>query len=88
MTKYETFTDVFAETLVGEALLERGREEGREAGRREVLPQMLAHRFGELSSAELAAIEALPAAASDRLLVDIFDFESIDDVRQWLADNA
>ena len=79
-----TFTDVFAETLLGEALLERGREEGRE----EAVVRMLAHRFGELSSAELAAIEALPAAASDRLLVDIFDFESIDDVRQWLADNA
>ena len=58
-----TFTDVFADTPPGEALIEHGRQQGREEGREEersdVLFRLLARRFGDLSQADHGVCEAL-----------------------------
>ena len=83
-----TFTDVFAETLLGEALLERGRDEGREEGRVLLLVSMLESRFGAMTDSDKAALDGLSLEGHDRLAAAVHGFESIEDFREWLADNS
>ena len=79
-----TFTDVFAETLLGEALLERGREEGRVL----LLVSMLESRVGAMTESDRAALDGLSLEGQDRLAAAVHGFESIEDFREWLADNS
>ena len=79
-----TFTDVFAETLLGEALLERGREEGRVL----LLVSMLESRVGAMTDSDKAALDGLSLEGHDRLAAAVHGFESIEDFREWLADNS
>lgn len=91
-----TFTDVFADTPPGEALIEHGRQQGREEGREEgreqersdVLFRQLNRRFGDLSPADHGACEALSPSAKGRLLEHIFDLKDLSDLRRWISSNS
>ena len=73
-----------------EAGLEEGREAGLEEGRANVsrvLVRLLSQRFGILPASLQAEVDALPAKSLGGLSEALFDFTSLADLEDWLADS-
>ncbi|PDW01989.1 DUF4351 domain-containing protein [Candidatus Viridilinea mediisalina] len=64
---------------------EEGRIEGKEEERQALLLRLLTHRYGSLSAEVTAQIQALTAAQMLDLVDALLDFNSRDDLDQWLA---
>ncbi|NEQ88645.1 MAG: Rpn family recombination-promoting nuclease/putative transposase, partial [Moorea sp. SIO2I5] len=65
-----------------------GREEGREEGERNLLLRLLERRFGKLTSNALALIETLTKQDLERLSEAIWDFQTSDDLLNWLQEHS
>ena len=81
------YQDAYREALqVGE---NRGRQEGRLEGAREgklqTILRILSRRFGTLSPQLLNQITSLPTERLDDLADAVLDFQTLDDLLQWLA---
>ena len=76
--------------------IEQGREQGREQGLKEgeangerravqvMLKKLLARKFGPLSSDLISQIESAEMDSLEKLVEEILDIESIDEVRRFL----
>ncbi|MBE9040265.1 Rpn family recombination-promoting nuclease/putative transposase [Oscillatoriales cyanobacterium LEGE 11467] len=67
---------------------EEGREEGRIEGERSLLIRQLERRFGELSQDAIALVEALSSQQLDALGAAIWDFNTREDLLNWLQSNS
>jgi predicted transposase/invertase (TIGR01784 family) len=65
-----------------------GREEGRIEGERRLLLRQLERRFGELTPDAIAFIETLNTENLERLGEAIWDFNTRDDLLNWLQENS
>ncbi|NEO91014.1 MAG: Rpn family recombination-promoting nuclease/putative transposase [Moorea sp. SIO3G5] len=67
---------------------EQGREEGRLEGKRNLLLGLLESRFGQLTRNANALIEALTNQDLDRLSKAIWDFQTSEDLLNWLQEHS
>ncbi|NET65448.1 MAG: Rpn family recombination-promoting nuclease/putative transposase [Moorea sp. SIO1G6] len=67
---------------------EEGREEGRLEGKRNLLLGLLESRFGQLTRNAIALIEALTNQDLDRLSKAIWDFNTSEDLLNWLEEHS
>ena len=93
-------TQELLHTRAAQDLIEKGRQEGREVGRQEgeargraaeaaaVALRQLNRRFGPVSEAVIARIQALPLEQLEALTDALLDFTGPDDLTAWLADHA
>lgn len=88
-----SIAEIIADTPPGRELLERGLEQGLEQGLQKgrgegmaaLLEVQLEHRFGQLSSSDLARLRSLRPDELTALAIDGTDFSSLGDLRDWLA---
>jgi hypothetical protein len=66
----------------------RARLEGRREGKRAVVEELIAVRFGELSNELEQQIRKLSLRQVEHLAKSLFDFSSIADLKRWLADRG
>jgi predicted transposase YdaD len=64
--------------------LQEGRQEGRQEGQSNTILRLLNRKLGTLSSAIATQIKSLEPNQLDTLTVDLLDFETLDDLHQWL----
>ena len=64
--------------------LEEGREEGRSQGRVMLLLRQLTRTCGELPDSERSQVQRLSLEQCESLGDALFDFESLDDLQDWL----
>ncbi|AOX03373.1 transposase [Moorena producens PAL-8-15-08-1] len=64
------------------------KREGREEGERNLLLRLLESRFGKLTTNALALIEALTKQDLDRLSEAMWDFQTSDDLLNWLQEHS
>ncbi|NEN99199.1 MAG: Rpn family recombination-promoting nuclease/putative transposase [Moorea sp. SIO3I7] len=68
--------------------IEQGIIQGRVQGERRVIVRQLERRFGQLSSNAIALIEALTNQELERLSEAIWDFQTREDLLNWLQQNS
>ena len=68
--------------------LERGLERGLEAGKRNLVNLLLENTVGEIPEELAGAVERLSSRELDSLAVAVIRFESVADLKRWLADRA
>jgi predicted transposase YdaD len=85
LDELEFFTDL--REMAREQGLEQGREQGREQGEALMLARVLQKRLPGFSDAETAQISGLSRSALDRLADAVWDFGSIDELRDWFRHN-
>jgi hypothetical protein len=66
---------------------ERGRKEGRVEDRRSIVPRLLERKFGQVSQEMGDRISSLSFDQLDALTLDLLNFNSVDDLVQWLESN-
>jgi hypothetical protein len=62
-------------------------QRGMEQGERELIVRLLTKRVGNLSPSALAQIQSLPLAKLEELGSALLDFQGMEDLTMWLADN-
>jgi hypothetical protein len=62
----------------------KGLQEGRQEGQSNTILRLLNRKLGTLSSAIATQIKSLEPNQLDTLTVDLLDFETLDDLHQWL----
>ncbi|NET56472.1 MAG: Rpn family recombination-promoting nuclease/putative transposase [Symploca sp. SIO2E6] len=67
--------------------IEQAEIRGKEKGQRNLLLRQLESRFGEMSASVMAKIEELTAQDLERLGEAMWDFNSSEDLRNWLQEN-
>ncbi|MBC2579184.1 DUF4351 domain-containing protein [Clostridium sp. DJ247] len=74
-------------TELGKSLIqegiEKGREEGREEGKAELLIKQLIKKFKKVPSEYKEKIKSLPEETLDIIAIDIFDINSIEELKQY-----
>jgi len=66
----------------------QGREEGEFSGQLKLILRLLEQRFGELEQSLKAQVEELSLSELELLGVAIFEFGSVEDLSNWLAENS
>ncbi len=78
---------------------EEGRKEGKEEGRREgkeegqitqaiaLVKRLVQKRFGEIPAAMISQVESLSLEELESLTEEIFDFEGLPDLSNWLDEH-
>ena len=85
--------EIIAQTSLYQEVLRRGMKEGREEGRekgreeeiRRILLKQLTKRFGALDANTEESINELPVEQAENLAEAIFDFETREDLSNWLT---
>ena len=65
----------------------KGRLEGQKQGQVATILRILKRKFGALTSDVVERIESLESSQLDSLTEDLLDFQSSDDLEDWLARN-
>jgi predicted transposase YdaD len=68
--------------------LQEGRQEGLQEGQSNTILRLLNRKLGTLSSANATQIKSLEPNQLDTLTVDLLDFETLDDLHQWLNNSS
>jgi predicted transposase/invertase (TIGR01784 family) len=76
------------ETRVYREIKEEGREEGRQQEAVNFVMRLLTKRFGELPEAVRARVEGLGLEQLESLGEALLDFEGVDELQGWLADQG
>jgi predicted transposase YdaD len=96
MTTFANFRDFWRHTPAFQDILQEGREEGRQEGRNEGLAEgrrreacalagrQLERRFGRLSPAITSRIEALSLPKLEEFSLALLDFQSAEELEEWL----
>jgi predicted transposase YdaD len=66
---------------------ERGRKEGRVEDRRSIVPRLLERKFGQVSQEMGDRISTLSPELLEDFAMALLDFNSIDDLGNWLESN-
>jgi hypothetical protein len=73
------------ERLAKDEGCEEGRKEGRAQGSNSLLIRILARRFGQSFTEMGGWIESLPSAQFEALGDSLWDFQSLDAVKEWFV---
>ncbi|WP_304518970.1 DUF4351 domain-containing protein [Clostridium estertheticum] len=64
--------------------IKEGKEEGKKEGKAELLITLLKKRFNGLSDYYTDKIRSLPEGVIDKIATDIFDLETVEDIKKYL----
>jgi hypothetical protein len=77
------FKEVFGVTEIGRMIREDGIREGKAEGNAELIIKQLTKRFKKVPKEYVEKIMKLPQVTIDVIAIDIFDFESINDLEKY-----